>query len=47
MYQAYSVILLLNLIELVAMSIVYFGMFNLLAELCGEWAEEPPEMEIF
>ena len=37
MYQAYGFVLLLNLIELVAMSIVYFGVFDVLEEVCEEF----------
>ena len=34
MYQAYAFVFLLNLIELVAMSIVYFEVFDYIKELC-------------
>ena len=47
MYQAYAFVLILNLIELVAMSIVYLGVFDILKDLCSEFQEEPPEAEIF
>ena len=34
MYQAYGFVLLLNLIELIAMSVVYLVLFDVLNELC-------------
>ena len=47
MYQAYGFVLLLNLIELVAMSIVYFGVFDVLEEVCEEFQLSTPDAEIF
>ena len=47
MYQAYGFVLLLTLIELIAMSVVYLVLFDVLNELCLEFEEEPPEAEIF
>ena len=47
MYQAYAFVLLLNLIEIVAMSVVYFGVFDVIKELCEELQEDPPETELF
>ena len=46
MYQAYGFVLLLNLIELIAMSVVYLVVFDVLNELCLEFEEVPPEAEI-
>jgi len=46
MYQAYAFVLLLNFIEVIAMSIVYFGVFDTLKEICDEFQVKPPEEEI-
>ena len=46
MYQAYGFVLLLNLIELIAMSVVYLVVFDVLNELCLEFEDVPPEAEI-
>ena len=47
MYQAYGFVLLLNLIELIAMSIVYLVVFDFLNELCQELDAVTPEAEMF
>ena len=43
MYQAYGFVLILNFIEMVAMSIVFLGVFDITEDLCGEFDENPPE----
>ena len=46
-YQGYAIVLLLNLIELIAMSIVFLEVFDYIKELCEELEDEPSTMEMF
>ena len=47
MFQAYGFVLILNFIELIAMSIVYLGVFDIVKDLCVEFEENPPQAEVF
>ena len=45
MYQGYGFVLILNFIEIVAMAIVFLGVFDISEDLCKEFDENPPELE--
>ena len=43
LWLAYTLVLILNFIQLVAFVVVYLVLFDVIVEICEEFAEEPPE----